>query len=38
MDFDLKIYIEGELHIAWSPSLFSNFKILHVRVAHAQLL
>jgi hypothetical protein len=38
MDFDLKIYIEGELHITWSSSLFSNFKISHVRVARAQLL
>jgi hypothetical protein len=36
--FDLKIYIEGELHIASSSSLFSNFKISQVCVTHAQLL
>jgi hypothetical protein len=38
MKFDLKIYIEGELHITSSSSLFSNFKISQVRVARAQLL
>jgi hypothetical protein len=35
MKFDLKIYIEGELHITSSSSLFSNFKISQVRVARA---
>jgi hypothetical protein len=38
MKFDLKIYIEVELHITSSSSLFSNFKISHVCVAHIQLL
>jgi hypothetical protein len=38
MKFDLKIYIEGELHITSSSSLLSNFKISYVCVARAQLL
>jgi hypothetical protein len=38
MKLDLKIYIEGELHISSSSSLFSNFKISQVHVARAQLL
>jgi hypothetical protein len=38
MKIDLKIYIDGELHITSSSSLFSNFKISQVHVARAQLL